>query len=58
MNNLESVVMGLESWNQLQMVDKIKISWFELQLSASAKHEQPRVSNNGPRKLEPTPNGR
>ena len=29
-----------------------------LQLSASAKHEQPRVSNNGPRKLKLTPDGR
>ena len=29
-----------------------------LQLSASDQHEQPRVSSNGPRKLEPTPNGR
>ena len=29
-----------------------------LQLSASAQHDQPRVSSNGPRKLEPTPNGR
>ena len=57
--------MDLESWKQLQMVDNIKISWFELQkfgsslvsalqLSASAMHEQPKVSNNGPRKLELT----
>ena len=29
-----------------------------LQLSTSAQHEQPRVSSNGPRKLEPTPNDR